>query len=35
MKNLIVYMPTSDSQIIEKAYDYFEAGDIINVSDIH
>lgn len=31
MKNLIVYMPTSDSQIIEKAQDYFELDDIVDV----
>lgn len=31
MKNLIVYMPTNDKQIIEKAKDYFEPSDIISV----
>ena len=31
MKNLIVYMPTNDSQIIEKAQDYFELDDIVDV----
>lgn len=31
MKNLIVYMPTDDKQIIEKAKDYFEESDIIDV----
>lgn len=31
MKNLIVYMPSNDSQIIEKAKDYFEKNDIVNV----
>lgn len=31
MKNLIVYMPTSDSQIIEKAQDYFELDDIVDI----
>ena len=33
-KNLIVYMPSNDQQIIEKARNYFEAGDILNISDI-
>ena len=31
MKNLIVYMPSNDRQIIEKAKDYFEQSDIVNV----
>lgn len=31
MKNLIVYMPSNDSQIIQKAQDYFESNDIIDV----
>ena len=31
MKNLIVYMPSNDHQIIEKAKDYFEQSDIVNV----
>ena len=31
MKNLIVYMPSNDSQIIQKAQDYFEPNDIIDV----
>ena len=31
MKNLIVYMPTSDSQIIKKAQDYFELDDIVDI----
>ena len=31
MKNLIVYMPTSDSQIIVKAQDYFELDVIVDV----
>ena len=31
MKNLIVYMPSNDRQIIEKARDYFEQSDIVNV----
>ena len=33
-KNLIIYMPSNDQQIIEKARNYFEAGDILNISDI-
>lgn len=31
MKNLIVYMPSNDRQIIEKAKDYFEESDIVDV----
>lgn len=31
MKNLIIYMPCNDHQIIEKAKDYFEQSDIVNV----
>lgn len=31
MKNLIVYMPSNDQQIIEKAQDYFESSDIVDV----
>ena len=31
MKNLIVYMPCNDQQILEKAKDYFEQSDIVNV----
>ena len=31
MKNLIVYMPSNDRQIIEKAKDYFEQSDSVNV----
>lgn len=31
MKNLIVYMPSNDQQIVEKAKDYFEQSDIVNV----
>ena len=31
MKNLIVYMPSNDQQILEKAKDYFEQSDIVNV----
>ena len=31
MKNLIVYMPSNDRQIIEKAKDYFEECDIVDV----
>ena len=27
-------MPSNDQQIIEKARNYFEAGDILNISDI-
>lgn len=31
MKNLIVYMPSNDQQIVEKAQDYFESSDIVDV----
>ena len=31
MKNLIVYMPCNDQQILEKAKDYFEQSDIVDV----
>ena len=31
IKNLIVYMPCNDQQILEKAKDYFEQSDIVNV----
>lgn len=31
MKNLIVYMPCNDQQILEKAEDYFEQSDIVDV----
>ncbi|HEM3473190.1 TPA: ATP-dependent helicase [Streptococcus suis] len=31
MKNLIIYMPSNDKQIIEKAQDYFELDDIVDV----
>ena len=31
MKNLNVYMPSNDQQIVEKAKDYFEQSDIVNV----
>lgn len=31
MKNLIVYMPSNDRQIIEKAKDYFEESDIVDI----
>lgn len=31
MKNLIVYMPSNDRQIVEKAKDYFEECDIVDV----
>lgn len=31
MKNLIVYMPSNDRQIIEKAQDYFESSDIVDI----
>ena len=34
MKNLIVYMPSNDRQIIEKAKDYFEQSDIVNVRSL-
>lgn len=34
MKNLIVYMPSNDCQIIEKAKDYFEQSDIVNVQSL-
>ena len=30
MKNLIVYMPSNDQQIVEKAQDYFESSDIVD-----
>ena len=31
IKNLIVYMPCNDQQILEKAKDYFEQSDIVDV----
>ena len=31
MKNLIIYMPSNDIQIIEQAKEYFEESDIIDV----
>ena len=31
MKNLIVYMPSNDQQIVEKAQDFFESSDIVDV----
>ncbi|MEZ7637992.1 ATP-dependent helicase [Streptococcus parasanguinis] len=31
MKNLIVFMPCNDQQILEKAKDYFEQSDIVDV----
>ena len=31
MKNLIVYMPSNDQQIVEIAQDYFESSDIVDV----
>ncbi|HFU3984767.1 TPA: UvrD-helicase domain-containing protein [Streptococcus suis] len=31
MKNLIIYIPSNDKQIIEKAQDYFELDDIVDV----
>lgn len=31
MKNLIVYMPCNDQQILEKAKDYFKQSDIVDV----
>lgn len=31
MKNLIIYMPSNDKQIIEKAQDYFELDDMVDV----
>lgn len=34
MKNLIVYMPSNDQKIVEKAKDYFESSDIIDVLDL-
>lgn len=34
MKNLIIYMPSDDKQIIQKAYDYFDTSDIVAVSSL-
>lgn len=34
MKNLIVYMPSNDQEIVEKAKDYFESSDIVDVLDL-
>ena len=34
MKNLIIYMPSNDRQIIEKAQKYFEESDIVDVSTL-
>ena len=34
MKNLIIYMPSNDRKIIEKARDYFNIEDISNVLNI-
>lgn len=34
MKNLIVYMPSNDQKIVEKAKDYFESSDIVDVLDL-
>lgn len=31
MKNLIIYMPSNDKQIIDKVQDYFEVSDIVDV----
>ena len=31
MKNLIIYMPSNDEQIIDKVQDYFEVSDIVDV----
>lgn len=34
MKNLIIFMPNDDKQIVEKASDFFESSDIINIQDL-